>query len=178
MTAQYRLPDWLGGGTYAAVGNHHDDHGESLIKLDVPDVGVVRMPSRLLTEMLSEPPNGSVYSTGDGLTLSRCDSDIDPVGAWYLTGDKAILRWGFVAPMLAQPGWRRYVPDPADDAPALPWGRGVSRGHEFIVYQPSPQGTIQLALGDSCEDYAIEEAERIAVAILGGVRAAREVEQP
>lgn len=176
MSTRYRLPDGTEVPPAIVTGPKPDFH----VWIEHPTLGSISVDSALVSEVKPplppEPPNGTVLSNGIDAFI-RCDDENNPgEGAWYCTGDKQIWTWAEVAPTI-DPGYRSYVPDPAADAPELPWKLSAD-AHEFKVYMPSPCGSIQLALGDNYEDYDIDDAERIAVAILGGVRAAREVEQP
>lgn len=67
-----------------------------------------------------EPPNGTVYVNGT-LVWVRDDHLLDPVDHWWGSCREDGEPWEVVAPIVAQTGWRRHVPDPADAAPALPW---------------------------------------------------------
>lgn len=180
----YKLPEWLGGGTYEAVGIHHDDHGESMIRLDIPGVGTRRLPSDLLTEVKPplppEPEDGYVGRAGR-FVWERDDraeqqGEAGPGKHWWRPGDDRTYTWEAVHEINTNAGADlvRLVADPADDAPELPWTLDSCR-RRASVGTPK-HGTVVVDVPGV--DYTPGECEQIARALLSAARAVREVEQP
>lgn len=170
----YRLPDGaeiasldVNGSTDAArAWITHPTLGEILILRD--KLTVVKPP------LPPEPPDGTVYSN-EADAVIRCDNESDPEGRWETTGSGIFRRWSEVAPTVTGPGWRRYVPDPADDAPVLPLRlQQISTGEWLATVQPSAAAAGQVFMEVESTDYDPATARAIAAAIL---RAAREVER-
>jgi hypothetical protein len=63
------------------------------------------------------------------------------------------------------------VPDPAANAPTLPWSIGSCERNAW-VYTPKPEGVIYIEVGAA--DYTPGEVEQIAVALLTAARRCRE----
>lgn len=119
-----------------------------------------------------EPPDGTLFSNGADAVLRVDDPDNDTEGAWFFTGHKQLWRWDEVAREVTKPGWRRYIPDPADDAPSLPWTLGDHKDRIGVTDN-------HLVWVNLKPDYhSPDEAELRAKAMLRAAREAREVEQP
>lgn len=148
-----------------------------------PTLGAISCYTGLLTEVEPPlPPVPDVLAVAIGDHVFCRDDDLD--GPFFACPGAPVCHkrtydWAELNELAREEGKPviPLVPDPADDAPELPWTL-KTHGWNLTVYRPKPEGTIQLTLGETYEDFGIDDAERIAVAILGGVRASREVDQP
>lgn len=125
-----------------------------------------------------EPPNGTVYSDGAAAWI-RHDIDIESDGGQWWGTDTGQLHgyrtWQEVAPIVAQPGWRRHVPDPADTAPALPWDVEDKDEDSLEIVTSDLVGVAALVSVNSSSVYLAPAAAREAAGVL--LRAAREFEE-
>lgn len=176
MTTRYKLPD---GSEIASL----DVNGSMSVDkawVTHPTLGSILIDRDKLTEVSPpEPPVGTVFSNGLN-AITRCDPGTPGrPGDWYTTGDDSgPLGWETVALLVSQPSWRRYVPDPADDAPALPFAIHGDNGETAfrVTVWPSlehPRTGSVTVLGNVSE---LSPAE-LKAAAAAMWRAAREVEQ-
>lgn len=174
----YKLPDWLGGHKCQAL----NENGQGvLVEIDQYEGQRIIVPRDLLTEVKPplppEPPDGTVYGNGADAWI-RCDGpEVDQPGRWWLTGSDVPDRWAdHVGPLVSKPGWRRYVPDPADDAPELPWRLKDHAGNTVARVERSDANKDRLFV-DLCNAHLKRDQVREVAAVLWAW-AAREVEQP
>lgn len=116
MITTYKLPDWMGGLT-CRLHAHFEELGTSSVDVDNPDCSWtyrLTVPRALLTEVAPalppEPPNGAVISNGVDAWI-RCDDENGAGPLWFLTGNKQAWTWEEMHPSIADPQWKRYVPE-------------------------------------------------------------------
>lgn len=96
------------------------------VRLQLPDGGTVTVPMEWATEVKPqlEPPDGFIGMIGDEVwerdDLAEQEGDAGEGEHWWRMGDAKAHTWADVA-QRAPEGLIRLVPDPADDAPELPW---------------------------------------------------------
>lgn len=176
MTARYALPAVLGGQEFDG-----EAHGDGVI-LDVPGYGNLLMPAHYVTQVMQppppEPPNGTVRSDGANVAI-RCDDPDDGDGRsrWWRDGIEGSDEWAAVAPIVFGPGWREYVPDPADDAPALPFTAwDTDAESQVVLVEPSNAYADRLFVEVDPTHLDRKHVRQLAAALWAW--AAREVEQP
>lgn len=127
----------------------------------------------------TEPEEGFVGRAGDMLwerdDRPERDGDVTPGEHWWTTGNENAFTWAELRVRLRELGHQltRLIPDPADDAPALPWsGSGPASYRPHIHIDGDQPGRLCISVPD--DDYSPDEAETIASVIW---RAAREARQ-
>lgn len=122
-----------------------------------------------------ESPNGTVYVNGPLLMWTREDAvDVDQ-GRWWGTYHDGHESWEVVAPIVAQPGWVRHIPDPADTAPALPWNMEDKDDDMLEIATSDLEGVAALVSVNSSSLYLGPAVARQAAGVL--LRAVREYEE-
>lgn len=163
----YRLPD----GIEAETTEHGLVHVGLGHWLRHPSLGTIWVGADRLTEVKPPPPEPdplTVVIDRHGMAWQREAGTGSP--DWLSLGDH--MTW---QALNAERGpLTRLIPDPADDAPALPWTLDSCR-RSASVGTPK-HGTVVVDVPGI--DYTPGELEQIARALLAAARAAREVETP
>lgn len=169
---QYKLPDQLGGGEVDAV--EYDKDGQTWIWFPIGE-WMMHCRSDALTKveppLPPEPPIGTVMLDKDGDVWQR-DNETSDYG-WVGTAVPARVPWECLNAKYGP--LTRLVPDPADDAPALPWECDDEDGDELRI-EPTSRTDLAAFIKTTRAGVRLTAADaRLAAAAL--LRAAREVEQ-
>lgn len=172
-TARYMLPGQLEPEVEILGDQNPKVVPPNLVWVRHPELGVVQLDRTRLTEVKPplplEPSADSVVLDRDGDAWQRDPSGPEgPDGErWVGTASPVRLTWERLNNRYGP--LRRLVPDPADDAPELPWTLGTHKDRIAATYN----GLVWIFLEPGY--HSPEEARLRAAAIL---RAAREVERP
>lgn len=120
----YKLPD----GTEVASLDVNGSNIPNRVWVTHPTLGSIMIDRDKLTEvpppLPAEPGNGFIGIAGDEVwerdDLAEQEGDAGEGEHWWRMGDTKPHTWEFVA-VLAPNGLISLVPDPAVDAPSLPW---------------------------------------------------------
>jgi hypothetical protein len=138
------------------------------VRLDIPGVGTVQVPVDAVAEvppsLPEEPPIGTVLSDGASVVI-HCDEDEDPEGRWWGDGLTEFQRWSAIGPNLTiARGWRRYVPDPANGAPSLPFDIW-SDGEREVIVEPSEAWIDRVFINADKAHLDVKHARQLAAAL-------------